>query len=113
MKQLAINFCSILPRLFSDELDRMSMWDRIANGITVGVKRSGGDVEIFANTVLEYIKANAAMMAACDPLAGLLCELEQLDEAERRDFLRIIDQKKNVIIVHARNQWKDQKGGVK
>lgn len=91
----------------------MSMWDRIGNAITVGVKKSGGDVEIFVNSVLEYIKANSAVVASCEPLAVFLIDMEQEDQESQKGFLRMIEQKKNVILVHARNQWKDSKGGGK
>lgn len=86
------------------------MWERIGNGLSVGAKKSGGDVDIFVNHVLEYIKANSAMVASCEPLHFFLSEIEIEDEEFKRDFLRIIEQKKNVILVHARNQWKASGG---
>lgn len=86
------------------------MWDRIGNGLIVGVKKAGGDTEIFVNAVLEFIKANSAIVAACEPLSNFLCDMDQTDENDKREFLRVIEQKRNVIIVHARNQWNDAKG---
>lgn len=89
------------------------MWDRISNGLNIAVKKAGGDFEIFINVVLEYIKANAAMTASCEPLAELIIVLEQSDEETQKAFLQVMEKKTNVILVYARQQWKGSKGGSK
>jgi hypothetical protein len=116
LKNEAIIFCSILPELFSSDLDRISMWERIGNGVSSAVKKCGGDIEQFVNIVLEFIKANSAMVASNDRLERFLLDMEQRSDDDKKSLLRIVDKKTNVILVYARNQWnalKDSKRQLK
>ena len=105
IKQEAISFCSILPELFSSDLDRMTMWERIGNGIIAACKKCGGDTEEFVHLVLEFIKANPAMLASNKRLERWLIDFSARDEEDKRMFLRTIEKKSNVILVYARNLW--------
>lgn len=106
---MAINFCSILPELFSDELDRKSMWTRIGEGIVSASKKCGGDYEIFVNYVLEFILAVPGMTAANSRLEEWLLSMESYDEEDKKEFLRVVSRKNNVILVYARQLWKELK----
>lgn len=108
-KQQAINFCSILPELFSADLDRKGMWDRIGNGLSGAVKKCGGDYEEFVNLVLEFIKANSAMVASNKRLEAWLLEMDIKTDDDKILFLRAFEKKHNVILVFARSLWNDVK----
>lgn len=105
MKQTAVNFCSILPELFSDDLDRMSMWNRIGNGITGAAKKCGGDYEEFVNLSLEYIKANPGIVSSNKRLEEWLFSMELNSDEDKREFIRQAEKKLNIVLVYARNLW--------
>lgn len=111
IKEEAIKFCSTLPKLFSDDLDRKTLWERIGNGIVSAVKKCGGDYEEFVNLTLEYIKAEPGKVAACEELEHFLYSMETKPKEWRKEFLRVMEKKFNVILVYARQRWNDQKGG--
>lgn len=109
VKQQAINFCSILPELFSADLDRKDMWNRIGNGLMSAVKKCGGDYEEFVNIVLEFIKANADLVASNKRLSAWLFGMDSKPETYKTMFLRVFEKKHNVILVFARALWNDIK----
>lgn len=113
IKQLAINFCSILPELFSSDFDRKSMWTRIGNGITSACKKCGGDYEVFVSLSLDFIKAEPGLMAANARLEEWLLSMDAKDDESKKEFLRTIENKSNVVLVYARQLWNEIKGVAK
>jgi len=109
MKDEAISFCSILPEVFSGDLDRMTMWERIGNGIVSACKKCGGDHEEFVHIALDFIKANPAMISSNKRLEEWIMSFEQRTTDEKRLFLKVIEKKSNVILVYARNMWNQVK----
>lgn len=111
IKDEAIKFCSTLPRLFSDDFDRKTLWDRIGNGVVASVKKCGGDYEEFVNLTLEYIKAEPGKVAASKELEIFL-EGMNTKPAEWKDcFLSVMEKKYNIILVYARQLWNFKKEG--
>jgi len=109
IKQEAISFVSILPELFSADLDRMSMWERIGNGLNAAVKKCGGDIEEFVNITLEFIKASSHAIASNKRLERWLMDIEQRTQDDKISLLRTVEKKCNVILVYARNEWNSVK----
>jgi len=97
---------SILPNLYSESLDRLKMWDRIGNGITTAVAKCGGDLEMFVDCILEFIKADSAAVVRNSMLEKWLIVAEQMDQSDKVSMLKILEKKKNVILVYARNQYR-------
>lgn len=113
IKDEAIRLCSILPKLFSDDFDRKTLWERIGNGIISSVKKCGGDYEEFVNLVLEFIKAEPGQVAACEELENFLTAMETKPKEWKEQYLRLMERKHNIILVYARQRWNAEKiGGV-
>ena len=109
IKAEAIKFSSILPKLFSDDFDRKTLWERIGNGIFSSVKKCGGDYEEFINLCLEYIKADPGKVASCKELELFLDEMNTRPQEWKDGFLFIMEKKYNIILVYARAEWNSNK----
>lgn len=112
-KQLAINFCSILPELFSEDFDRKSMWTRIGNGIVSACKKCGGDYEVFVNLALDFVKAEPGRMASNTRLEEWLLIMEGKEAEEQKIFLHTLEHKSSIILVYSRQLWNSLKGAAK
>ena len=108
IKEAAINFCRLLPELFSDDFDRKTLWTRIGNGIISSIKKCGGDYEEFINLTLEFIKADPGKTAENNKLELLLGFILDKPDEWKNEFLRIIEKKHNVILVYARQAWRQK-----
>ncbi len=108
MKELAINLVSTLPRLFGDELDRLTMWERIGNGVTVAIKKCGGDTDVFLTQLLDHILANKASLASCEQLQAIIFKIDALEAGGKKLLLQTLETKLNVILVYARLAWKER-----
>lgn len=110
IKEAAINFCSLMPELFSEDFDRKTLWKRIGNGVVTSIKKCGGDCEEFINLALEFIKADPGKTAENKRLELLLNFINDKSEEWKVAFLRIIEKKYNVILVYARQAWRQKVG---
>ncbi len=69
VKLTAIRLCSILARLFSDDLDRKTLWSRIGTAFeTACAKVSDDDLDRLVDLCLEHVGADFGAAAACDAL---------------------------------------------
>ena len=105
----AVDFVSELPIFYSDDLDRKALWDRIGNGLLAASQKCNGDVELFVNQVLVYIKADAAKVAASDRLANMIYMLSARDKVWKETFLRQFQEYHYLIIVKSRIAWNSRK----
>jgi len=109
----AVDFVSELPKFYSDELERMALWDRIGNGLLAAASKADGNCELFINSVLAYIKASPATVAASERLAAFITNFEKRDAAWKRDFIHQFQEYHYLIIVKSRAAWQNKKGQVK
>ena len=117
IRLLAIDFVSALPRVFGDDLDRKTLWDRIGSGLqTAYAKTAGADVEFFFSEVFRHIHAGTAA-AREDAIATVLGNVVAIPEPERRAFITYCSTHMPVLLVHARARWTEvkelKKGGAK
>lgn len=106
-KDLAVQFCAALPAVFGSNLDRMTMWDKIASAIQSGyAKTVSGDLDLFVQHVLESIQADPAKAVACDRLTDAIDELQQLPKQERQDWLQYLVTHLIPVLVYARRDHK-------
>jgi hypothetical protein len=105
----AVDFVSELPKFYSDELDRMQLWDRIGNGLLAAASKADGNCELFINSVLSYIKASPTSVAASERIAAFITLFEKRDPSWKRDFIRQFQEYNYLIIVKARNAWQMKK----
>jgi hypothetical protein len=109
----AVDFVSELPKFYSDELDRMQLWDRIGNGLLAAASKADGNCELFINSVLSYIKASPTSVAASERLAAFITNFEKRDASWKRDFIHQFQEYNYLIIVKARAAWQTKKEQVK
>lgn len=105
----AVDFVSELPKFYSDDLERTSLWDRIGNGLLAASQKADGNLELFINSVLSYIKASPTSVAASDRLSAFITNFEKRDVSWKRDFIRQFQEYHYLIIVKARAQWQTKK----
>lgn len=111
MEDEVIKFVSILPEVFSDDLDRKTLWERIGNGLVSSLAKSNSDIELFINNCLEYVKADSGKAAANENLHYFLSTITTRDLDWKQQFLRTIEKKHYLIVVKARDRWNKSKNG--
>lgn len=105
----AVSFVSILPKFFSDDFDRITLWDRIGNGLLAASQKADGDCELFINSVLAYIKASPSSVAASNDLSNMLSMFTTRDNGWKEAFIKQFQEYHYLIIVKARNSWNSRK----
>lgn len=105
-------FCSVLAHLFSEELDRVTLWSRIDSALEAAcAKVADGDFERWASLCLDHVKADAARAAACDALGQILGTAAVRTPEWRQAFIRRAAAVRYAVVVAARARWEDVKAG--
>lgn len=105
--RLAIQFCAVLPRIFGDELERVTLWNRIGSAIqSAFAKVINSDVDLFVQHVCEHIRADVAAAVSDEGLFLVLEALHQLSAKERQDWMIYLKTHLIPVLVHARAVWK-------
>jgi len=99
--------------MFSDDLDRKTLWERIGNGMMTSIAKSGGDFETFVNCCIEYIKAEPGKVAANENLESWLGMALSRPKEWKNQFMRTIEKKNFLVLLKARARWNENKGGAK
>lgn len=106
-----VRFVSILPEVFSDDLDRKTLWERIGNGIIASLAKAAGDFELFVNFCLDYVKADSGKVAANENLSNFVNSALIRPAEWKTQFLAAIEKKHYLIVIKARAKWNENKGG--
>lgn len=104
-----VHFFSILPEVFGDDLDRLTLWDRISNGVLPSLSKSGDDFGVFINGMLEYIKASASKVAVNDNIVYFIQSAETKPKEWTEMFMEQCSKRLFLIIVKARIMWNQKK----
>lgn len=104
----AIRLISEVPRFFSDQLDRMTMWDRIGNGIGSSVSKSDGDFRLFINYLVDYVKADFSKFACSDTIQSIISTFELRDKSWQRLFVENCQKYSFLIIAKSRQSWQNK-----
>ena len=105
----ATSFIAIIPEVFGDDLDRKTLWERIANGIATATAKSGGDLGSFFQEILTYVKAEPGKVACNERLALYMETLLSRPAAIQDQFIRTISGKSYLIVTRARGIWNANK----
>ncbi len=109
-RQCAVDLGVILCRVYSEQLDRTALWDRIATAFaTACSKVPNGEPEQFLSAVLEHVKADPAAAAREESVSLWLAAAIEHSDEWRRSFVRYLVTRSYAVIVHARNAWEVQK----
>lgn len=98
-----------MPSLFGDDLDRKTMWDRIASGIKTSIAKANDDLEEFVSYLLEHIKAEPAYVAANEKLSAFISIARERDAQWRSLFMHTLEKKLFVLLVLSREKWNEYK----
>ena len=109
VKMEAVRLCSIFPELFGDDLDRMTLWNRIGSAIETSVVKSNGNIEVFVNSCLEHIKATASKVATHDELNNWISVCSVKPDDWKRNFFHYVSTRFFLIIAKARQEWEVKK----
>lgn len=106
--KLSVEFCTALPAVFGQELDRMTLWGKIASAIqSAYAKTAGGDVGFFTQQVLESIKADPAQAVACEKLLDAMDSLNSLDETKAKEWMAYLTTHLIPVLAKARKMHKE------
>jgi hypothetical protein len=105
VKDEAVKLCLILAEVFSDDLDRKTLWERIGNGLSVCSAKCGGDWELLLEGMLEYVKADPGKVAANPKLDNWIEFMLHRPQEWRNQFIRVCETKRMMLIVKARQLW--------
>lgn len=108
-KNLAINWSCCLARVFSDDLDRKTLWERIGTALDTACAKHPDDTAAWANATLEHVKADFGKAAASKGLETTLADLERFRDADARRFITYVKLRKFIVVAHARAAWQDLK----
>lgn len=103
-ESLAVEMACIGAQLYSDDLDRKLLWDRIGNGLVVASSKSGSNAELCFESFLSFIKADFLKAATNKKAAAFLAKLKENKEIET-EFCKVCSKKHFVIVLKARNEW--------
>lgn len=110
IKTLCIDFASALPEVFGEDLDRLTMWDRIGTGLESGfAKTAGDDHEFFIQQVLSHLKASASQASVNESIGAVIAALSTWSSSDRQAWLAYFHTHLIPILVHARNRWGETK----
>lgn len=95
---------------FGRDLDRKTLWSRIDSAIqTTCAKVSDGDTDRWLDLMLDHVRANPAMAAACPELTGLRADLLAADPAHNMAFIRWVESRRYAVLSFGRAAWDDHK----
>lgn len=115
-RETAITFLATLPMVFGRELNRMTLWSRIASGVEMAhAKTVGADYEFFISQVLRHIKAPRWASSSSSRLMLVMSALEAADTVARQAWLDSLVTHLDALLVHSRSHWErylaDKKSG--
>jgi len=97
--------CLILAELFSDDLDRKTLWERIGNGLSVCAIKCGGDWELLLEGLFNFIKADPGKVASNQKINAWIESMSLHPQEWKNEFIRICETKRMFLVVKARQRW--------
>ncbi|MDO6383440.1 hypothetical protein [Leptospira santarosai] len=113
LKDEAVRLATIFARLFSDDLDRITLWNRIGSALSSACSKANDDIELFVNYCLEHIKADSSSVAASEELGQVISSFETRTTTWKKQFISYISKNHFIILVYARAKWIEIKDGKK
>lgn len=103
VRDAAVRLGTVLARLFGDDLDRITLWDRIASAFASACSQvDDGDLDRYVTILLEHIKAAPGRAAANEPLTQLIATFAAWPIEWRQAFVHYARTHSYSIISHMR-----------
>ena len=109
LKAVAVDMVKAMRDVFGHALDRMTVWDRISNGITVAAAKSGGRGDRFIAAMLDYIKAEPSSVVTSGvlkPVAETVC---RMTPETQRQFIRTCVEFRLLLCLQAREEVQNER----
>jgi hypothetical protein len=110
IKEELIDFISHLPEVYGEDLERVKMWERITNGLISSSSKSGGNVDIFVNSILSFIKADGGKVASNNSIKNMAVASSIRPKEWGKEVCRIASVETYLIVVMAREKYMSRKG---
>lgn len=104
-KDWLVDLCAVLPRFYSDALDRTNLWGRIESALSVASSRCARADEI-PDALLAHIDADPVRVAAS---AELMDFFNSAGDQDLQAIKRIIATRRLFVICKARAIWMEGK----
>ena len=107
------DFLAVLPKFYSDGLDRLTMWTRIFNGIKSSLAKANGSVDRFVSEMLDYIKANPQDLYPDSDMLKIINLAINSKNINSEELLSCFETRGMLLVPLAREKWNDLKSGGK
>lgn len=105
----AIDFVIVLCEVFSSDLDRKTLWNRIGTALETGIAKCGGSVMSFVHYALEHVKADKTLVAVHPKLSQMVQTWEHQPPEWSKNFLAYIRHNIYTLLIHSRSEWQAKK----
>jgi hypothetical protein len=105
----AVKLCMAMAEIYSPDLDRKALWERIGNGLQIASAKCGSDWELLLEAMIDYVKGDPGAVASNPHIKQLMQDFEGKPQEWKDEFIRICSKKRMFIIVKAREQWEERK----
>jgi hypothetical protein len=111
LKDEAVTLCMFLAEVYSEDLDRLKLWERIGNGLGVCPVKCGGDWELMIEGLLAYVKASPEVLK--DKFLRWMNKIESKSAVWKEQFILTLEKRRYLIVANAREKWKSKKEDIR
>lgn len=110
-KESCAGFLSLMPKVFGKDLERMTMWTRISNGIQASLSKCGGSLDLFVQEMLKYVHADPAFLTSKVCLLNDIKELSEISSERdiEAEYLECFRHRNMLLIPIAKDMWDQEK----
>lgn len=108
-KTQAIALAVVMARVFSDTLDRKTLWERIGTGLKSAAQKRPEGGESLVSAALDHVLADPGKAAVQEDLGGLLMTVEEQTDEWNRGWSAYLVRSAVIVTVLARAEWQKEK----
>jgi hypothetical protein len=103
---------SILPKYYSDSLDRKNLWNRISTGI-IKASEEIYDLNIYQwfNIIINHIKVDYGEIINSYKIKNIVDKLQNMTNELKQELINICREQTYIILVEAKILWEANKKG--
>jgi len=109
MHKIGIRLVKALRAVYGKGLDRLTLWDRISNGIMNAGTRSQGKGGDFLANLLEFVKADINIAVGNPLLLEVHEDIKAMTPEEKRFFIRTCMSSRRLLCLEARDDIESEK----
>jgi hypothetical protein len=112
MKPQAVAMIKAFRDVFGKSLDRMTLWERIANGIEVAAKKSGGRGDKFIAAMLDYLRSDTNVVVGSAALKAAVDRLLDDSPGGQRNFINYCYEYRQLLCLEVRNDIQNERQNI-